>query len=184
MDVKDLSRYGRLLYEAEEKVLDAELELKFAIAQRDKIATLDIPNAMEEAGVTELVFRDSDGSPVRIEIDDVLSVRPVKANHDKIFAIVTKAGDGAMIKRTVAVPFNRGEKRQAEALMAQLQDMGRGFQETQKIESSTLKKWVRDRMEAGKHVDADLFGVFKVQRAKFSEGAPKSQGFEAPDQGQ
>ena len=95
-----------------------------------------------------------------------------------------KAGDGAMIKRTVAVPFNRGEERQANALMSRLQDMGRRFQETKKIESSTLKKWVRDRMAAGKHVDPDLFGIFQIQRAKFSEGAPKPRGFEAPDQGQ
>jgi hypothetical protein len=69
-------------------------------------------------------------------------------------------GLGDIIKNEISVSFGRNEDNKA----ADYADLakGQGFQPTQKmkVEPMTLKALVRERIEAGKEMPTEIFGVY------------------------
>ena len=166
-ELSTLAALGDDLFNAEEEVLRLAAELKRAQKIRDGIQQEEIPEAMAEIGVLE--FRTA---KCKIELQEVLRVQPKVANRPLVLLAVEEAGQGALIKTTVTVPFGRGESEKAKELLAEIQARGLQSKQERKIEPSTLKKYVKDKMEAGEPLDQDLFGVYKFKQAKFSDGAP------------
>ena len=165
---------GQLLYDAEQKVLDLDAQLKIAKRSRDYIAGTQIPEFMKDA---EIEFIGMSGGR-RVDIKEILAVQPLAANRPLVYAAVAEAGDGSLIKTTVSIPFGRGEQEKVKKLLATLQRAGLTPKCDTKIEPSTLKKWVKDRLAAGKPVDKDLFGVRDFSKATFTEGAPNESVFD------
>ena len=172
-ELSTLATLGDDLFEAEARVLRLEAELKVAKRRRDAIAHVEIPEAMEEIGVLE--FRTARS---KFELKETLRVQPKADNRPLVLRAVEEAGDGALIKTTVSVPFNRGQDEQVAELLNQLQEMGLQNKQERKIEPSTLRKYVKDKLEAGEQVDMDLFGVTKFRQAIFGDGAPEAPVFE------
>ena len=173
-ELKSLAELADSLFKAEEEVLRLAEELKRATKRRDAIAQGEIPEHMRELGIATLVTTDG----AKVELKDVLSVSPLKKNRPLVIAKVAEEGDGSLIKTTVTVPFNRGEDDAVKEVLDWLNSAGRQAREDVKIEAQTLKKWVKDRLEAGKEVDMDLFGVRSFEIAQFSEGGPKAPIFD------
>ena len=73
-------------------------------------------------------------------------------------------GLGDIIKNEISVSFGRNEDNKA-ADYAELAK-GQGFQPTQKmkVEPMTLKALVRERIEAGKEMPTEIFGVFSENK--------------------
>lgn len=169
-----LTELGNDLYDAETEVLRLEAELKRAKKRRDGIAQTDIPEAMKEVGLSML--QTTDGA--KIELKDVLSVTPLKKNRPLVFKALEDQGAGNLIKTTVIVPFNKGEAAAIKELFKALRVLNRQAKEERKVESQTLKKHVKDRLEEGEEVDMELFGVRQFEIAHFSDGGPKPPVFE------
>lgn len=172
--MSSLTTAGQALYDAEQKVLNLEARLKEAKKARDAIAMSSIPDLMAEMGIEEIKMTGGR----KVEVKEVLSVTPKAADRPKVMEAVVEQGAGALIKTTVSVPFGRGEDEKVKALLTLLQDQGHQAKCDTKIEPSTLKKHVRERLESGLPVDQTLFGVRQFNIAKFSEGAPKEAIFE------
>lgn len=169
-----LSQLGESLYKAEQTVLDLEARLKAAKRQRDYIAQQAIPEFLAENDIESISLTGGR----RIDVKPILSVTPLAANRPLVYAEVEAKGDGNLIKRTVTVPLGKGEDEKLKQLLASLQEQGLDAKVDTKIEPSTLKKWVRNRLEKGLPVDKKLFGVRDFSRAEFTEGAPKVEHFE------
>ena len=73
-------------------------------------------------------------------------------------------GLGDIIKNEISVSFGRNEDNKA-ADYAELAKSS-GFQPTQKmkVEPMTLKALVRERIEAGKEMPTEIFGVFSENK--------------------
>ncbi len=172
-ELSTLAKLGDDFYAAEAEVLRLGAELKRAMRLRDAIQNEEIPEAMAEIGVFE--FRTARS---KFMLKEILSVKPKAANRPLVLHAVEKAGDGALIKTTVTVPFNRGEGEKVKALLAVIQDHGLQSKQDRKIEPSTLKKYVKDRLEKGVAVDMELFGVRTFKQAIFGDGAPEAPVFD------
>merc|ERR1712199_108000 len=83
-----------------------------------------------------------------------------EANKEQAFNWLRDNGLGDIIKNEISVSFGRNEDNKA-ADYAELA-RGQGFQPTQKmkVEPMTLKALVRERIEAGKELPTELFGVY------------------------
>ena len=83
-----------------------------------------------------------------------------EANKEAAFNWLRNNGLGDIIKNEISVSFGRNEDNKA-ANYAELAK-GQGFQPTQKmkVEPMTLKALVRERMEAGKDMPTEIFGVY------------------------
>ena len=119
-----------------------------------------IPTMMTEMGLSELKLQD--GSHLKVSTSYRATI--TEANKEAAFNWLRNNGLGDIIKNEISVSFGRNEDNKA-ADYAELAK-GQGFQPTQKmkVEPMTLKALVRERIEAGKEMPTEIFGVFSENK--------------------
>ena len=138
----------------------AENNLKDLKKKRDHISGEVIPTMMSEMGLAELKLHD--GSHLKVSTSYKAHIS--EANKEAAFNWLRNNGLGDIIKNEILVSFGRNEDNKA-AEYAELAK-GQGFQPTQKmkVEPMTLKALVRERIEAGKEMPTEIFGVFSENK--------------------
>jgi hypothetical protein len=119
-----------------------------------------IPTMMSEMGLAELKLHD--GSHLKVSTTYRASI--TEANKEMAFNWLRDNGLGDIIKNEILVSFGRNEDNKA-ADYAELAK-GQGFQPTQKmkVEPMTLKALVRERIEGGKPIPTEIFGIFSENK--------------------
>ena len=119
-----------------------------------------IPTMMSEMGLAELKLHD--GSHLKVSTSYRATI--TEANKVAAFNWLRKNGLGDIIKNEISVSFGRNEDNKAADYAALAQE--RGYQPTQKlkVEPMTLKALVRERIEAGKEMPTEIFGVFSENK--------------------
>ena len=122
----------------------------------EQISGEAIPTMLTEMGLSYLKL--TDGSSVEVKTN--YSATITQANKEAAFNWLRENGLGDIIKNELIVSFGRNEDNKA-ASYAELAK-GQGYQPTQKlkVEPMTLKALVRERIEAGKPMPTEIFGVF------------------------
>ena len=138
----------------------AEENIKDLKKKRDHISGEVIPAMMSEMGLSELKLQD--GSHLKVATSYRATI--TEANKEAAFNWLRNNGLGDIIKNEISVSFGRNEDNKA-AEYAELAK-GQGFQPTQKmkVEPMTLKALVRERIEAGKDMPTEIFGVFSENK--------------------
>ena len=115
-----------------------------------------IPTMMSEMGLAELKLHD--GSHLKVSTSYKAHIS--EANKEMAYNWLRENGLGDIIKNEISVSFGRNEDNKA-ADYAELAKSN-GFQPTQKmkVEPMTLKALVRERIEAGKEMPTEIFGVY------------------------
>jgi hypothetical protein len=129
---------------AQTRVENLEADLKAAKQTLLKLTDEDLPSQMTEIGMTN--FTLADGS--KVDIKETYGARIKKDNEEKAFDWLRAHGEADIIKNTVTVRFGK---------------------EKEDIHPGTLKAWVKGRIEEGKELDMDLFGVWVGQRATITK---------------
>ncbi len=126
----------------------------------EQISGEAIPTMLTEMGLSYLKL--ADGSSVEVKTN--YSATITHANKEKAFNWLRENGLGDIIKNELIVSFGRNEDNKAAAY-AELAK-GQGYQPTQKlkVEPMTLKALVRERIEAGKEMPTEIFGVFSENK--------------------
>ena len=119
-----------------------------------------IPTMMSEMGLAELKLHD--GSHLKVSTSYRATI--TEANKEMAFNWLRENGLGDIIKNEILVSFGRNEDNKA-ADYAELAKSN-GFQPTQKmkVEPMTLKALVRERIEAGKEMPTEIFGVYSENK--------------------
>ena len=138
----------------------AEENIKLLKKKRDHISGDIIPTMMSEMGLAELKLHD--GSHLKVSTTYRATI--TEANKETAFNWLRNNGLGDIIKNEISVSFGRNEDNKA-ADYAELAK-GQGFQPTQKmkVEPMTLKALVRERIEAGKEMPTEIFGVYSENK--------------------
>ena len=160
----DLSNLIRRSLEIDKQIADAEQFLKDLKFKKRKINEEDIPMLMEEMGMDSVTV---DGHKVTVR--QFVHARIADDKRDEAFAFLRSIGEADIIKNDVVVSFAAGQDNMAGAVMDDLRGQY-GLEPSQKthVHPSTLKAWVKNRIEAGKELDFDTFGVFVGTEAKIS----------------
>ena len=137
-----------------------EQQLKQKKKHLENLSGEVIPTMLSEMGLSFLKL--ADGSSVEVKTN--YSATITQANKEKAFNWLRENGLGDIIKNEISVSFGRNEDNKA-ADYAELAK-GQGFQPTQKlkVEPMTLKALVRERIEAGKEMPTEIFGVFSENK--------------------
>ena len=137
-----------------------EENLKNTKTEIQKVSGDIIPTMMSEMGLSELKLQD--GSHLKVSTSYKAHI--TEANKEMAFNWLRNNGLGDIIKNEISVSFGRGEDNKA-AHYAELAK-GQGLEPTQKlkVEPMTLKALVRERIEAGKEMPTELFGVFSENK--------------------
>ena len=147
--------------EAMQKQLEIQEEaIKEKKKQIQHISGEVIPTMMSEMGLAELKLHD--GSHLKVSTSYKAHIS--EANKEMAYNWLRENGLGDIIKNEISVSFGRNEDNKA-ADYAELAK-GQGFQPTQKmkVEPMTLKALVRERIEAGKEMPTEIFGIFSENK--------------------
>ena len=138
----------------------SENNLKDLKKEHQRISGEVIPTMMSEMGLSELKLQD--GSHLKVSTSYRATI--TEANKETAFNWLRNNGLGDIIKNEISVSFGRNEDNKA-ADYAELAK-GQGVQPTQKmkVEPMTLKALVRERIEAGKDMPTEIFGVFSENK--------------------
>ena len=163
-NLKSLANQVKILRDLEDQVkIDEEL-LKDKKKDIEKISGEVIPTLLSEMGLSSLKLADGSAVDVKPYYAANISLR----NREAAYNWLRSNNLGDIIKNEITVSFGRDEDNKA-AEYANLAK-GQGYQPTQKlkVEPMTLKALVRERIENGKDMPADIFNVFVGNRTKIT----------------
>jgi hypothetical protein len=159
--ISGIAALARRAKSLEKQISDAEDVLKGHKEQYRKLTEETIPEALSELGMTS--FRMEDGSS--IDIKSFYSASISEARRAEAFQWLRDHGFDDIIKNTVSVRFGRGEDELCNRLLGMLGQQGFPAEQSEKIEPSTLKAWVKERVTRGEQFPMELFGAYIGKKA-------------------
>lgn len=162
--IATVSKIAKTQFDAAVRVAELEDLLKKAKDELFQISTVDLPEAMKEAGLEK--FTSTDGLEISVSKDVQCGIPA--ARREEAYEWLAKNGFDGIIKSDLDVVFGRGERAKAEKLLEQLRKKGLEVTFNQNIHAQTLKSFVKERMadtEAKVEFPLKLFGVFPFDKA-------------------
>ena len=115
-----------------------------------------IPTMMSEMGLAELKLQD--GSHLKVSTSYRATI--TEANKEAAFNWLRNNGLGDIIKNEISVSFGKDEDNKAASYVDLAKSQGLEPARKMKVEPMTLKALVRERIEAGKDMPTEIFGVY------------------------
>jgi len=168
-DLEELSLLAERLQEANLTVAKAEEALRKAKKVATDLAEHQIPEKMDEIGVEN--FKTKSGFQIAVK-ETIRASIPV-ARKSEAFKWLEDNGHGGLIKRTVVVGFNRDEEDKASSLRDSLESDFENVKTDRKVEPSTLRAFIAERLRANEDIPLPLFGAFRQRTAKVTT-SPRS----------
>ena len=140
-----VSKLASLQLTLEQQVAQLEEDLKQAKRSLREIAEEQLPSAMAEHSISELVLED--GS--RVSVGKFYSASISKDKADEAFGWLIANDFGDLIKNQVATNMAVNTKKWVEPM--------------------TLKAFVKDQFEQGNNVPAELFGLYIGEKSKITK---------------
>mgnify|MGYP001191099387 CR=1 FL=1 len=157
---KSLSDLVKHLRDKNEQIIQCEEYLKQLKAEKQRIATEQIPMLMDEMGIERV---DVDGATVQLK--PFVSASIPADRRQEAFAWLREHGLDDIIKNDVIVSFGRGEDNVAGDVMYDLEQKGFHPEKKTHIHAMTLKAFVKERVEKGLPIDLDMFGAYVARTA-------------------
>lgn len=142
-------------------VAECEIELKKWQAALRQTQEIDLPNAMQQAGVSEIKLP----SGQKISIKDGITASVPKANKLEVCAWLREHGFGDIVSEDVTVSFGRGEEEQARDAANRLRALGLHPELTTDVNTARLKALIAEQMGKGIEVPLELFGAVTWTKA-------------------
>ncbi len=161
---QEIAELCNKLLDVQKEVATLEDKLKKKKEEELKLSESDIPNVMQKTGVSLLKL--TDGSSV--EIKPYYGARIPSSRTEEAFGWLRENNAGDLIKNNVTLTFGRNQDNEAKSLVDDLRNKGHNVKQAEKVEPMTLKAFVREQIEKGKDVPADLFGVYVATRTKIT----------------
>ena len=153
------------LKDLEDEIANAEESIKKLKEKANLLSMVEIPAMMDDMQITKLKLKDGES----VEVKKVYGASIPKDKQEEAFTWLRNNGLGDIIKNDITVTFGRGEDNKAAqyAVLAR----GQGFEPIQKVgvNPMTLKALVRERLESGLDVPADLFNTFAGNQTKITK---------------
>ena len=153
---KDIAEECNKLIETQKEVANMEEQLKKLKETERNLSEQSIPNLMREAGIKELKLDDG----TAISVKPYYSASISKAKEKEAFEWMRQNGFGDLIENKVELQFGKAQDELAKKLVEELKSKGHNVSQKMKIEPMTLKALIREQIEEGHEVPADLLGVY------------------------
>ena len=145
----------------QDKVERLDRELKDEKQALLKLTDEDLPSTMADLGLSK--FSLDDGSTV--EVKPTYGASILVKDRPAAYEWLRENGFDDIIKNVISCQFGRGEDDQASAFHAFASQQGYPADQNESIHASTLKAFVKERIETGEDFPHTLFGAYVGQRA-------------------
>ena len=165
--MSDLERIRKLAQEQRnlENDLEAAQRTVDAVSKHlRQISDEELPNAMDTIGVTEVVTEDG----LKVTVTDDFTASASKRNFPAVMEHLERLNATGLVKHELVVPFDKDKDAEAKELLDRLTADGFAVKDKQDINTSSLKAFVKEQLQAGTIGPSDLptFGLFAFRRAK------------------
>jgi len=157
-DLRKVATLAERQVELEAEVEHLADELKQAKERLRKVAEVELPELLlNELNMS--MFALADGTTV--EVKDSLKCSVPKKNLKQVAQWLVDHGHGALVKRDVTLPFDKGQEQQVEDLTNMLLDNGFSqFAVNEAVHTGQLKKLIQELEEEGEDVPLSMFGAY------------------------
>jgi hypothetical protein len=160
-DLTTVAGMARAIRDQEETVAELEQKLKSEKRALMKMTDEDLPTMLAEIGLTSMKL--DDGSEISVKPTYGASI--LVDNRPAAYEWLRENGYDDIVKNTVACTFGRGEDDKASAFKAFAEKEGFFAEQDTSIHPSTLRAFVKERVENGDDFPMELFGAYVGQRA-------------------
>ena len=160
----DIAKSCNKLLETQNQISAFEEKLKQLKGTETTLSEQTIPDLMHRAGVS--LIKLDDGS--KVEVKPFYSARIPVSRTEEAFTWLRDNGHGDLIKNNVLLSFARSQDNEAKSLVAELRSKGHNVKQTEKVESMTLKAFVKEQIQEGKNVPSEVFGVYVASKTKIT----------------
>ena len=160
-DLTTVAGMARAIRDKEAEVNELEQKLKNEKRALMKLTDEDLPTMLAEIGLTSMKL--DDGSEVSIKPQYGASI--LVDNRPAAYEWLRVNGYDDIIKNTVACTFGRGEDDKASAFKSFAEKEGFFAEQNTGIHHTTLRAFVKERIENGDDFPMELFGAYVGQRA-------------------
>lgn len=161
-DLAELALLAQRLHDAKLDAARAEEEFKRTQKVVTDLEEHLIPDKMAEVGLEK--FTTTTG--FKIEVKETIRASIPVAKRDDAFQWLEDNGHGGLIKRTVVVGFDRDQEEKAKELRVQLEREFENVKTDRKVEPSTLRAFIAERLRAEEDIPLPLFGAYRQRTAK------------------
>lgn len=163
-EIRRIAELANKQLDLERRVGELEEMLK---AEKERLRVVqehDLPDALAEAGISEMKL--ADGS--RVKAEPFVTAHISKAKADEAHTWLIDNGFGELIKREVVAKFGRGDDKFEKAKAALLAE-GVVPDTKEAVHHSTLRAFAREQIEKGTDIPTDLFGLYSGFKTKISK---------------
>lgn len=164
--LRTVAGLARQIQQKEEDISVLEETLKKEKKNLLRLTDEELPSVLTELGLTE--FKLDDGSSVTVKPTYGASIRV--ADRPQAYQWLRDHGYDDIIKNTVSVVFGRGEDDEASSFQHFARQNGYAPEQKEDVHPSTLRAFVKERVENGDVFPMELFGAFIGQRAVIKKG--------------
>lgn len=153
-----ISKLADNMHALDKEIAEKNLELKKTIDARRQIAEEQLPELFAEVGISEI--KTKSGLPLKLT--NKVHTNIAKDRKPKAIAWLDENGQGGMVKRKVVIDFDKTQEKKVKAL---LRLIGKGWPNHRTeldVHSSTVKAFVKKRLESGENIPKDIFGIHCV----------------------
>tara|TARA_R110000803_G_scaffold114438_3_gene182894 strand:- start:31 stop:603 length:573 start_codon:yes stop_codon:yes gene_type:complete len=133
-----------------------EVEIKAKKEQLRLTSEQELPDAMAEAGLTQIVLKTGE----KISVNEFYSAHISKANQEKAYQWLISNGHEDLIKNEVLLKFGREESMIVDETVDALKSRGLAPEVRQSVHPSTLKAFVKEQFTAGNDIPTEPFGIY------------------------
>ena len=161
----ELSDLIRQVNGINKELVSAEEKVKIFKGKRDLYLYELIPEKMQQLGVDRVEVEGNAVSLISF-VNGTMPKDPLQ--KQAALAHLRDIGCGDFIKNTLTCQFGRSQDNEAKAIKADLEEAGLYPELGEKVEPSTLKKLIKDRLQNGLEIDTAMFNASVGQMAKLS----------------
>lgn len=160
-EVKEIAALAERQLREQEIVETLELHLKQAQAALRQTQEIDLPNAMQQAGVSEIKLPTGE----KITIKDGITASVPKDRKQEVCQWLRLHGFGDIVSEDVSVSFGRGEEKQARETADRLRELGLQPALVTDVNTARLKALISEQLAKGKEVPLEMFGAVQWTKA-------------------
>jgi len=163
-DLDALTGLAQQQQKLELQIEEAEEKLKELNAQHRDVSERKIPATMDALGMKTFTLKDG----YTITIEEKLRVSVPAKNKNEAYEWVEKHGGSPLVKRAFVIAFTKEQEAFARKFKRDCDQRKNALpmEETMTVASSSLNKFLRDKMAEGVDVPMALFGAYPQKKSK------------------
>jgi hypothetical protein len=155
--ITNLAREHRQI---EGEIMELQNKIKELGKRKTEIETRKLPQLLQQAGVREITTLEG----LKVSTKFVVGAIPAESK-EKAYEWLDEHGHSDIIKRTLALQFQKGDTQQAEAAKEALVKLGFDPSTKLDIHPQTFMAFAREQITNGRMLPLDQWGVFFGDKA-------------------